>query len=1094
MDDNESSSRDLTRQESTLFSNTEQTANSADAVERESEQGANHHVRKLVSLTPCEVRNILCRPVQTLPESEENGLKLRKSQSFSKSNKKAQIRQRSNSAAGHLLRKFKHRNGDEIRDRRSSPRLSGRFVVIPGHDAVEDDQPSTSQDSSNSIFPGFLRQSMRFVRRIPSDQELSRSLESRRSMREIQPIELPVQARAENVQYDEQESRNMPAQVLVTSLLSVVVSERLREPSEQPIQPPPQISERRVSLSTRMGNTRRPTDSNNRRRRRRTRRTTARTSPDSSSSSSSESVSNPVATSRSRRRESSDMRLDDDGRAQRKHHSHWPMQISPIFAFLACTLGLLNISRVSTLTVIYGANFLVQFVVLSVLFGIPLFCFFACLGKHINRGIIDMWVISPVFRGVGISMILCQIIMSIYSIIGTSYVFFYFRDSLITVGHHFKWGTCFIPFRGPDCDSNSSFRLEETVPDFFHGVVLQREGWSPFTPPLRPPESLGSIRFEVAFNLAVIWLITFLSVGRGVVSIGKAVIVYGTVPLVVFTIVAFYTLSLPVIAPPGTFMDQSSWNEFFINPWSWVNAAREVFMTWSSNAMAIIHVGSKCQKKYIYRDLMVSAILTLTILVIAGVLGAACYQIVRHSDPRLKYNYVASSYETGETYKSLEPVSSMFGHLEKERAPLKNSLVTMYLLGGRILQQRKEVSGYMVMRQEFELFPAASAMQGISKEVPTIWPIAYYTSLAIFGIGQHAIVWQSIISALISINRKKLVDWETPIALGLSILGFLGSLVFATSGGIAAVHFMDVLFGSGWINMILVVTLLFAILVVRGTPYSGDSIVAVLGENKGWKEHFVNPLLVLVWSVFLPIGLVVLTITTFRNSSRELWIWRQETHLQLWSLRIKQFGCFFQLIPILIVPIDAIVVAWKTLSSSETNDTLELVQNLYRPEMRRRRESSRNRRTRRQRRRERSRAPSRSPSPTPVYTEPPPKYTPPPTYNTATGARVAKILRESFRRLRPSLLENASNDAETANQPSPPSYAESIQQFCRSAQSSCQNTLSENQITLNEVSQFIRNSIRRSARPSRPQRDSIVNILSDQDNSETIMNLAESAA
>ena len=71
-------------------------------------------------------------------------------------------------------------------------------------------------------------------------------------------------------------------------------------------------------------------------------------------------------------------------------------------------------------------------------------------------------------------------------------------------------------------------------------------------------------------------------------------------------------------------------------------------------------------------------------------------------------------------------------------------------------------------------------------------------------------------------------------------------------------------------------------------------------------------------------GLVVLTITTFRNSSRELWIWRQETHLQLWSLRIKQFGCFFQLIPILIVPIDAIVVAWKTLSSSETNDTLEV--------------------------------------------------------------------------------------------------------------------------------------------------------------------------
>lgn len=33
-----------------------------------------------------------------------------------------------------------------------------------------------------------------------------------------------------------------------------------------------------------------------------------------------------------------------------------------------------------------------------------------------------------------------------------------------------------------------------------------------------------------------------------------------------------------------------------------------------------------------------------------------------------------------------------------------------------------------------------------------------------------------------------------------------------------------------------------------------------------------------------------------------------------------------------------------------------------------------------------------------VHDDAPPKYTPPPTYNTATGARIAKLLRNSIRR------------------------------------------------------------------------------------------------
>lgn len=61
--------------------------------------------------------------------------------------------------------------------------------------------------------------------------------------------------------------------------------------------------------------------------------------------------------------------------------------------------------------------------------------------------------------------------------------------------------------------------------------------------------------------------------------------------------------------------------------------------------------------------------------------------------------------------------------------------------------------------------------------------------------------------------------------------------------------------------------------------------------------------------------------------------------------------------------------------------------------------------------------------------DPPPKYTPPPSYTTATGARIAKFLRQSIRRsvrrLANVLGESSSarsGDGGASNQPPPPDY------------------------------------------------------------------------
>lgn len=74
-----------------------------------------------------------------------------------------------------------------------------------------------------------------------------------------------------------------------------------------------------------------------------------------------------------------------------------------------------------------SANFIVQFLILSFILGIPILTLQVCLGQRLSAGAVDMWRISPLFQGVGIALLLAQAFIGIYSIIGVSWIFVYFR-------------------------------------------------------------------------------------------------------------------------------------------------------------------------------------------------------------------------------------------------------------------------------------------------------------------------------------------------------------------------------------------------------------------------------------------------------------------------------------------------------------------------------------------------------------------------------------------------------------------------------------------------------------------------------------------
>ena len=119
---------------------------------------------------------------------------------------------------------------------------------------------------------------------------------------------------------------------------------------------------------------------------------------------------------------------------------------------------------------------------------------------------------------------LVQGMVGVNSLVVTSWMFVYFRDSFGTMSGGYAWTQCqsskpsFSELRrcGPRDAMNAS--IEQSIPDYFAASVLQR------TLPIYPPsfESwFGSLKFQVVFNLVVIWMVVFICLSKGNKNISK---------------------------------------------------------------------------------------------------------------------------------------------------------------------------------------------------------------------------------------------------------------------------------------------------------------------------------------------------------------------------------------------------------------------------------------------------------------------------------------------------------------------------------------------------------------------------------------------
>ncbi|EFN87954.1 Sodium- and chloride-dependent GABA transporter 1, partial [Harpegnathos saltator] len=470
-----------------------------------------------------------------------------------------------------------------------------------------------------------------------------------------------------------------------------------------------------------------------------------------------------------------DRRNEDDDEDENSL-GRWPHALSPALACLGCTLGLFNISRFAILSIQFGANFIVQFLILSLILGIPLLTLHVCLGQRLAAGSVDMWRISPIFQGVGIALLAAQALIGIYSIVGVSWMFVYFRDSFITKQDKYRWAEPFLLYREdsrPTHNTTTSYKLHETVPDYFSGAVLQRHHLNDTDP------GVVTLKFQVAFNLAVVWMIVFVSLSKGLRSYGKVVYVFTLVPVVGTLVLCAKLLGLNAT---GSIQHQlfpaTVWSEFFINGKSWVAASNEVFLTWGLLGAAAMQIAAHNKHKHLLqRDTSLVVVLTFAVLLLAAFLANTCVQILNHHG----YIYTTSSFERISGYTFMR-FANQQAPPEYSTTPERFMSHASFLLGQRVIRPNTDVStesGYQVLRLCTELVPATLAMLG-TEQVSPFWAVLFYFIIILFGIAQQLAIWHCVITGIMAINTKMMKLWETTITFFSCACAYILGLPMAT--------------------------------------------------------------------------------------------------------------------------------------------------------------------------------------------------------------------------------------------------------------------------------------------------------------------------
>ncbi|KAM7382349.1 hypothetical protein PAMP_002082 [Pampus punctatissimus] len=245
---------------------------------------------------------------------------------------------------------------------------------------------------------------------------------------------------------------------------------------------------------------------------------------------------------------------------------NWENSMQFLLACVSYAVGLGNVWRFPYLCQMHGGGgFLIPYLLMLFLEGVPLFCMELAIGQKMRLGSIGAWTaISPYLGGVGLASVVTSLYLCLYYNVINAWSFWYLFNSFQSV---LPWSECPI-------NSNQTGFIEEcekATPTqyFFYRETLNISS---------SIEENGGIQTNQVLCLVLAWVMSYLFVVRGVKSTGKVVYFTATFPYVVLIIYLIRGVTLHGAINGIKYMFTPKMEELG-NPTTWINAATQIFFS-----------------------------------------------------------------------------------------------------------------------------------------------------------------------------------------------------------------------------------------------------------------------------------------------------------------------------------------------------------------------------------------------------------------------------------------------------------------------------------------------------------------------------------
>lgn len=488
-----------------------------------------------------------------------------------------------------------------------------------------------------------------------------------------------------------------------------------------------------------------------------------------------------------------------------------------------------------------GGAFLIPYLIMMVVEGIPLFLIELGIGQRLRTGPVGVWnAIHPYLGGVGVSATVVSYLLGVYYNVILTWVLYYLFQSFRL---ELPWSSCPVLENG----SNVTECIKSSTPTnyFWNRVAINTSD---------SIGDFGGFTWHMTICLVFAWIMIYLCVMKGIKSSGKVMYVTATFPYVVLTAFMFRSILLPGATDGLQYMITPDLSRLW-EPEVWLEAATQIFYSMGLGFGGLIAFASynpvknNCKKdvlKMSLANLLTSLYTAFVIFCVLGYMGRKNFDRCIQKDMSLILKVAPGLYgnmdeitgnisvEEFTSYMHFDFKDSKFSDIINQPDYRKCEL-------GDIIAEAAEGTGlaFVVFTEAITQFP-----------FPPFWAVLFFMMLLMLGLGSMFGTLEGVITSL---NDAKMITLSKPI-LAAIICGSscLIGLVFTTQAGQYWVSLFDHFAGT-YALMCVAFFEIIAVIYVYGCDNFVRDIQFMTGEPVGrywtitWR--YISP--VIMFTIFV---------------------------------------------------------------------------------------------------------------------------------------------------------------------------------------------------------------------------------------------------